>query len=87
MRPGIGSDFGDGRVSEELALAVWAHQFRASPGLGGWESVDDDVLNPVGIVTGTAVVLVPGGGPAEWYIDPFPFPIRVLVAVVRFRIS
>ena len=51
--------FRNGGIPEELATAFGTDQRRASSRFGRWEAVDDDVLNPVAMVTGTAVVVVP----------------------------
>jgi hypothetical protein len=43
--------FRDGGVSEELASAFRAKERRASSRLRGWEAVDNDVFDPVAVVT------------------------------------
>ena len=59
VRLGEGADLGHGGVTEEAAAALRTDQLRVSSRLCGWEGIDDDVLDPIGVVTGTATVSGP----------------------------
>ena len=41
----------DGGIPEELASAFGADELRASPRFRWWEAIDDDVFDPVAVVT------------------------------------
>ena len=51
--------FRNGGIPEELATAFGTDQRRASARFGRWEAVDDDVFDPVAVITGMATVVVP----------------------------
>ena len=61
----MGSDFRDLWVGKILSVAFWADQFRTSSRFDGWERVDNDVFDPVDVVTGTATIAVPSGRSLE----------------------
>ena len=69
---------GDARVAAEAAGAVWTLQDRTISGAIRGEGIDNDLFDPVGVVTGTTAVSVPfaGSGPR-----PVPRVLSVLCMV------
>ena len=61
FRLDVGVLLRNGIVPEELAAAFRADQRRASSRFRRWEPIDNDVFDPVAMVTGTAAVVVPVG--------------------------
>ena len=70
---GEGAYFGLGGVAEEDSTALGAHQGRVSPRFGWGESVQDDIFDPIGMVTRMAAILgpfsrlVPGHFPEHFF--------------------
>ena len=55
-------------VTTEAAAAFRAYDGRESLGFNRWEGVNNDIFDPVGMVTRTAAILVPIARSCEWFV-------------------
>ncbi len=55
-------------VTTEAAAAFRAYDGRESFRFNRWESVNNDIFDPVSMVTRTAAILVPIARTCEWFV-------------------
>ena len=63
-----GPFYGFGGVAAEASAAFRADDGGESSRLIRWKSVNDDIFNPVGVITRTAAVFVPIARPCERFV-------------------
>ncbi len=55
-------------VTTEASAAFGAYDGRESFRFNRWECVNNDIFDPVNMVTRTAAILVPIARPCEWFV-------------------
>jgi len=55
-------------VTTEAAAAFRADDGRESFRFNRWESINNDIFDPVSMVTRTAAIFVPIARPCEWFV-------------------
>jgi len=68
-------------VITEVTAAFGADDGSQSPRFGWWERINNDIFDPISMVTGTAAILVPIARSCEWFVG-FLWFHRALVHLV-----
>ena len=68
-------------VTTEVSAALGADDGRESFRFNRWESVNNDIFDPVSILTRTAAILVPIARPCEWFVGLWVQRILVHLAI------
>ena len=55
-------------ITTEVTAAFGADDGSQSPRFGFWERINNDIFDPVSMVTGTAAILVPIARSCEWFV-------------------
>lgn len=78
---------GDVWVTAEATAAIWAFHDGTVPGPVRREGIDNDLLHPVGVVTGTAAVSVPFAGSRPGLVHRILFVLWMARHLVFPRIA